>query len=137
MLSDDAPTEELKKRRNRFKWNPDFDELAKDAYVIIKARCRSGQRMDWSPVTQVFPVLAQNSVRQRMDGLTKDSQPTRAYLQRLEDAWYNLWMRYRGTPQLPDQNPENVTEFDLVAHMTFLRAHIDKPSLCVISGFIA
>ena len=72
-----------------------------------------------------------------MDGLTKDSQPTRAYLQRLEDAWYNLWVLHRGTPQLPDPNPKSVTDFDLVAHLTFLRAHIDKPSLCVISSGFA
>ena len=72
-----------------------------------------------------------------MDGLTRDSQPTRAYLQRLEDAWYNLWMRHRGTPQLPDPNPKSMTNFDLVAHMTFLRVHIDKPSLCVISSDFA
>jgi len=93
--------------------------------------------MDWSAVTQVFPVLAQNSVRQRMDGLTKDSQPMRAYLQRLEDAWYNLWTDHRGTPQLPDPNPKSVTDFDLIAHLTFLRAHIDKPSLCVLPSFFA
>jgi hypothetical protein len=81
---ENASAGESKKRRNRFKWNPDFDELAKDASIIIKARCRSGQRMDWSAVTQVFPVLGQNSVRQRMDNLTKDSPPTlKAYLQRL------------------------------------------------------
>jgi len=93
--------------------------------------------MDWSAVTQVFPVLAQNSVRQRMDGLTKDSQPTRAYLQRLEDAWYNLWTDHRETLQLPDPNPKSMTDFDLVAHLTFLRAHIDKPSLCVLLSFFA
>jgi transcription factor C subunit 3 len=132
---DNASIEESKKRRNRFKWNPDFDELAKDASVIIKARCRSGHRMDWSAITQAFPVLAPNSVRQRMDGLIKDSLPTKAYLQRLEDAWYNLWMRHRGTPQLPDPNLKSMTDFDLIAHLTFLRAHIDKPSLCVLSSF--
>ena len=90
--------------------------------------------MDWSPVTQVFPVLGQNSIRQRMDNLTKDSPPTKAYLQRLEDAWYDLWVRHRGTPQLPDPNPKSVTDFDLALHLTFLRAHIDKPSLCVTSS---
>ena len=79
-------------------------------------------------------MLAQNSVRQRMDGLTKDSPPTRAYLQRLEDAWYNLWIRHRGTPQLPDPNPKSMTDFDLGVHLTFLRAHVDKPSLCVLSS---
>ena len=61
----------------------------------------------------------------------------RAYLQRLEDAWYNLWMRHRGTPQLPDPNPKSVTDFDLVAHLMFLRAYIDKPSLYVFSDFLA
>lgn len=91
--------------------------------------------MDWSAVTQVFPVLAQNSVRQRLDNLMKDSQPTRVYLQRLEDAWYTLWKRHRGTPQLLDPNPKSITDFDLVAHLTFLRAHIDKPSLCALPRF--
>jgi oxalate---CoA ligase len=117
-----------KKRRGRFTWTRDYDELAKDASAIIKARCRTGQRMEWAAAEQAFPSLPRNSVRQRVDRLSKEPG-VEAYLRRLEDKWYELWIQHRGTQLLPDPEPSSVSGFDLVKHLKFLRAHVDKSSL--------
>jgi len=115
-------------RRHRFAWNPEYDELAQDAAVVIGSRCRSIGRMDWSSMTQLFPSLDSNGVRQRLMRLREDPA-LEAYLLRLENAWNNFWMQKRGTSILPDNNPENIFEFDLLGHVACLRRHIDKGSL--------
>ncbi|TFY76774.1 hypothetical protein EWM64_g7235, partial [Hericium alpestre] len=118
-------------RRHRFQWNREYDELARDACVIVRARCRGG-RKDWSALAQVFPGLLPNSVRQHFVQLTVGSE---TYLKRLEDRWYDLWLQHRGSEALPDPNPESPSDFDLAAHVEFLRRHIDKNALRV--GFVS
>ncbi|KAF9821815.1 hypothetical protein IEO21_00245 [Rhodonia placenta] len=120
-------------RRHRFQWTRDFDELARDAAAIIKARCRSKARTEYGVVEQIFPSIPRNSVRQRITHL-RETPGSEAYMQRLEDKWYELWIQHRGTPALPDDDPESPTNFDCVAHIKFLRKHIDKNALRV--GFL-
>ncbi|KAL6299663.1 hypothetical protein BKA93DRAFT_741989 [Sparassis latifolia] len=120
-------------RRTRFQWNRDFDELARDAFAVVRARCRNTGRLDLGAIVQVFPGVARNSVRQRIVHL-KDSPGAEAYQARLEDKWYNLWVQHRGSETLPDKDPGSTTNFDLVAHIKFLRKHVDKNALRV--GFV-
>ncbi|KAI0662526.1 hypothetical protein C8Q70DRAFT_908850 [Cubamyces menziesii] len=120
-------------RRHRFLWNRDYDELVRDASVIIKARCRNGTRLDWGALEQVFPAVPRNSVRQRLVHL-KETPGTETYLTRLEDKWYELWTQHRGTDILPDPDPESATNFDLATHIKFLRKHLDKNAIRV--GFV-
>ncbi|KAI0359061.1 hypothetical protein OH77DRAFT_1396288 [Trametes cingulata] len=120
-------------RRHRFLWNRDYDELVRDASVIIKARCRGGTRLDWGALEQVFPAVPRNSVRQRLVHL-KETPGTETYLSRLEDKWYELWVQHRGTDVLPDPDPESASNFDLATHVKFLRKHIDKNAIRV--GFV-
>lgn len=124
----DGTTERELARRNRFQWTRDYDELARDACAIIRARCRDGVRLDWSALEQVFPSVPRNSVRQRIVHL-RENPATDAYLTRLEDRWYQLWTQRRGTPILPDDDLRSPSNFDLVAHIKFLRDHIDKNAL--------
>ena len=63
--------------------------------------------------------------------LLRDQPGAEAYLKRLEDKWYEVWIKHRGTPELPDDDPDSTWNFDLAAHITFLRAHIDKNALYV------
>ncbi|KAG9102569.1 hypothetical protein FRC06_001763 [Ceratobasidium sp. 370] len=122
-----APAPESDIRRRRFPWNPEYDELARDAGAIIRVRCRS-KRMDWSALEQVFPGVQRNSVRQRISSL--EALPGASeYYRRLDDAWAVLWLQHRGSDALPDPNPDSVSNFDLPAHVTFLRAHVDKAAL--------
>lgn len=123
------PDEQKKQpRRHRFQWNPDFDELARDAAAIIRARCRNLSRLDWAAFEQVFPSVPRNTVRQRLSHI-KETPGNEAYLRRLEDTWYDLWIIHKGTPELPDDNDRSPSDFDLIKHIEFLRTHIDKHAL--------
>jgi transcription factor C subunit 3 len=115
-------------RRHRFQWKPEFDELARDASVIIRARCRDLPRPDWAGFQQVFPAVPRNTVRQRLVHI-KETPGNEAYLRRLEDVWYELWLKHRGSELLPDENPHSTSNFDLINHIRFLRTHVDKHAL--------
>ncbi|KAF9478011.1 hypothetical protein BDN70DRAFT_809556 [Pholiota conissans] len=125
-----GPDPPKKQRRHRFQWNSDFDELARDASAIIRARCRNLSRLDWAAFEQVFPSVPRNTVRQRLSHI-KETPGNEAYLRRLEDAWYDLWVTHKGTLDLPDDNDQSASDFDLIRHIEFLRAHIDKHALRV------
>ncbi|KAJ4476656.1 hypothetical protein J3R30DRAFT_3292589 [Lentinula aciculospora] len=132
---DDQPEENDNKprivnRRHRFAWNRDFEELARDAAAIIKARCRDAIRLDWGAFEQVFPAVPRNTVRQRVAHL-REVIGGDTYLNRLEDTWYDLWKQHRGSEHLPDDDPTSATNFDLRKHIEFLRKHIDKNALRV------
>ncbi|KXN81128.1 Transcription factor tau subunit sfc3 [Leucoagaricus sp. SymC.cos] len=123
-------------RRHRFQWTREYDELARDAAAIIKARCRAASRVDWAAFEQVFPAVPRNTVRQRLDRIRggPGNPGTEAYMNRLEEKWYELWVQHRGTPALPDENPQSTSKFDLAVHIDFLRKHIDKNALRVGYG---
>jgi hypothetical protein len=118
-------------RRQRFQWNKEFDDLALDASVIVRSRCRNLTRMEWGAVQQIFVNLPRNSVRQRVSSIRQD-QTVESYLSRLEDKWHELWLDDRGTNALPDHNPDSATDFPLLEHIKYLRDNIDKNALCVI-----
>ncbi|THH21010.1 hypothetical protein EW146_g465 [Bondarzewia mesenterica] len=129
--TEDEEQQETKSRprRHRFQWNREYDELARDASVVINARCRNA-RQDLSAFDQIFPGVPRNSVRQRV-GHMRDLPSMETYMKRLEDRWYSLWLQHRGTQLLPDPDPNNTSEFDLIKHIEFLRRHIDKNALRV------
>lgn len=126
-------TENKVLRRPRFHWTREFDELARDASAIIRARCRDGVKLDLSAFDQVFPAVPRNSVRQRIAHLRENSAQD-LYMKRLEDQWYAMWTQHRGTPHLPDDDPESPSKFDIMNHLEFLRRHVDKNALRV--GFV-
>ncbi|KAJ7693612.1 hypothetical protein B0H17DRAFT_1059213 [Mycena rosella] len=116
--------------RTRFHWNRDYDELAKDAFAIILSRCRTRGKVDYGAIKQAFPGVSKVSVRLHMKTIREEATMS-AYLSRLEDYWHALWMKYRGSALLPDEDPLSPTKFDLIAHIEFLRKHIDKNALRV------
>ncbi|KAG6885704.1 hypothetical protein C0993_010876 [Termitomyces sp. T159_Od127] len=117
-------------RRHRFQWNRDYEELARDASAIIRARCRNLPRLDWAAFEQVFPAVPRNTVRQRLAHI-RETPGNEAYLNRLEDRWYEIWIQHRGTPLLPDDDPMSANNFNLIKHIEFLRQHVDKNALRV------
>lgn len=50
-------------------------------------------------------------------------------MKRLEDQWYTIWLQYRGTSHLPDEDPISPSNFNLINHVEFLRKHVDKNAL--------
>ncbi|KAI0706049.1 hypothetical protein BC835DRAFT_1311874 [Cytidiella melzeri] len=121
------------RRRYRFTWTKEFEELARDSSAVIRARARDCKRLDWGALEQVFRAVPRNTVRQRIAQL-RDQPGAEAYFKRLEDKWFELWTKYRGTVELPDEDPASISNFDLAAHITFLREHVDKNALRV--GFV-
>ncbi|KAJ7275459.1 hypothetical protein B0H12DRAFT_1087414 [Mycena haematopus] len=128
-----APPTQNSGPRTRFHWNKDYDELAKDAFAIIHSRCRARGKLDYGAIKQVFPGVNRSNVRSHMKQVRESSPAMAAYLSRLEDHWHELWVKYRGTALLPDSDPLSL-QFDLVAHIEFLRKHINKNALRV--GFV-
>ncbi|KAI6169347.1 hypothetical protein EDD17DRAFT_1518170 [Pisolithus thermaeus] len=126
-------TETRSLRRQRFHWTREFDELARDASAIIRARCRDAGKLDLSAFDQVFPAVPRNSVRQRIAHL-RGNPAQDLYMKRLEDQWYTTWTQHRGSSHLPDDHPESPSNFDIVNHLEFLRKHVDKNALRV--GFV-
>lgn len=55
-----------------------------------------------------------------------------AYLERLSEVWYDIWIKHRGKPELPDDHPGSNTEFDLARHIEFLREKINKNHMSVL-----
>ena len=77
---------------------------------------------------QVFPAVPRNTVRQRLATI-RETPANEAYLRRLEDNWYYLWMKHKDTPLLPDDDDTSPSNFDLISHLEFLRANVDKNAL--------
>jgi hypothetical protein len=84
--------------------------------------------MDWTAMDQIFTATDRNTVRQRIAKYDATA-PGSAYLRRLEDAWQDVWIARRGTTELPDDNPDHPSDFDLPAHINYLRKHIDKRAM--------
>ncbi|KAF8604424.1 hypothetical protein BDV93DRAFT_522539 [Ceratobasidium sp. AG-I] len=122
-----APASDSDSRRRRFPWDPEYDELARDAGAVIRVRCRT-KRVDWTALQQVFPGVQRNRVRQRISTLG-DLPGAAGYYEQLDNAWAALWLKHRGSDQLPDPNLDSLSDFDLAAHITFLRQYIDKAAL--------
>lgn len=125
----EVPAAEFAVRRKRFNWKPEYDELLLDAAAVIRARSRYRKRsMEWAPVTQVFPAIHQNSCRLRYNSL-QEAAGSAMYMERLTDAWYDLWQAHFGTDYLPDKDPNALGGCDLVEHIEFLRKYIDKHAM--------
>lgn len=46
----------------------------------------------------------------------------KAFYERLIDVYVGLRAQHQGSSELPDPNPESMTEFDLKAHIAFLQS---------------
>ncbi|KIJ51348.1 hypothetical protein M422DRAFT_26765 [Sphaerobolus stellatus SS14] len=125
-----TPSAGESRRRQRFQWTAEYDELIRDISAIVRARCRTWHRVDWGAFDQLFPTLTRNVVRQRLNTL-KQEGGAESYLRALEDKWYELWQEHRGTPALPDEHAEHPSDFDAITHVEFLRKYIDKQALRV------
>jgi hypothetical protein len=114
-------------KRNRRFWSREDDETLLDCEAIISARtsASSTAKRTRAAFEQVLGTGSASKWRLRLQRLLE--HPSRpAYLAKLTDTWMSIWTQYRGTPELPDDNQESNTEFDLRAHLAFLREKIDK-----------
>ena len=117
-------------KRRRFQWTPRIDELLLDAEAIIRARSIGKGNRGRRALAQLedFEKIAYANIRVRLNRLLED--PGRnAYFQHLIGAWREMWIQHRGSAELPDANWESAEDFDLKAHLTYLRKHLVKGDL--------
>lgn len=131
-LQGEAPdvegTTTKRKNRSKRKWTIEDDELMLDSEAIIRARSRTNAYKGRAAMSQLYPRITASTFRMRIMKIA--SEPGKlAYLERLEQAWHELWLKHRGTEELPDENVESSVEFDLKAHIDYLRKHVDKRTL--------
>ncbi|RXK42604.1 hypothetical protein M231_00158 [Tremella mesenterica] len=115
--------------RRRKQWSNEDDENLLDAEAIIRARSRNlpGNK-GRQAVSQIFPDVGLQTFRSRLKKIF-ETAGKKPYFDRLEDAWYNVWQAHKGTPELPDPDPDSVVNFDLSAHIKFLRQKINKANI--------
>ncbi|WVQ97216.1 hypothetical protein IAU59_004326 [Kwoniella sp. CBS 9459] len=121
--------------RVKRKWTHQDDEDILDAEAIIRARGRASNYRGRTAMNQLELGVQVQTFLTRVRKITL--QPgKKAYLEKLEQAYHDLWMQHRGTDKLEDPNPDSPTDFDLKKHTQFLRDHVDKRSLRLLATYI-
>ncbi|SCV73019.1 BQ2448_6944 [Microbotryum intermedium] len=106
-------------------------DLLFDCVAILKARAAHLQRkLFFTPLAQVFPAPAYSKLRQIYVRRIETSPADSAYFDRLQASWAQTWLEHGG--DLPDPNPTDPVDFDLVAFVRFLRQHVDKRALAFL-----
>ncbi|WVF70857.1 hypothetical protein IAT40_005651 [Kwoniella sp. CBS 6097] len=121
--------------RVKRKWTHQDDEDILDAEAIIRARGRASNYRGRTAMHQLELGVQVQTFLTRVRKIT--AQPGKlAYLEKLEQAYYDLWQQHRGTEKLEDPNPDSPIDFDLKKHTQFLREHVDKRSLRLLATYI-
>lgn len=119
----------LRTTRNRRAWSTEDDDMLVDCEAIIRARSGQGNPSGRPAMLQIFPDVRLPAIWLRLKKVLTDQPGRQSYLERLTEAWSKLWHEKRGTEELPDEYPNSNTEFDLRAHLVYLRQNISKQSL--------
>ncbi|ODN84176.1 hypothetical protein L202_00178 [Cryptococcus amylolentus CBS 6039] len=119
-------------KRIRRKWSSEDDDLIIDGEAIIRARSRTNNYRGRACMTALLPDVSLQTLRNRLTHIV--SEPGMAtYLSRLEQAWYEIWMKHRGTEVLPDDNIHSSVDFDIKAHLEYFRKSVDKRNLKLLA----
>ena len=98
--------------------------------AIIRARWkgRATTKPGRKALDQIFPNVSTQVFLGRLTKLL--ARPGRqAYFDRLVDEFHELWLKHRGTSELPDEKIESPHEFDIKKHIAYLREHIQREEL--------
>lgn len=100
-----------------------------DCEAIIRSRAldRKGN-LGRNAMTQVITDIGLVAIHNHIKRLLA-SPGKQAYFERLVDAWHDIWIMYRGTDELPDPDPNSMTDFDLIKHLEFFRLKIVKSNV--------
>nr|ODO02333.1 hypothetical protein L204_01066 [Cryptococcus depauperatus CBS 7855] len=122
-----------RRTRSKRKWTAEDDDLMLDSEAVIRARSRTNGYRGRAAMSQLYPEIGPQTFRLRISKIT--SEPGKlAYLQRLEEAWSEIWHKHRGTEELPDENIDSSVDFNLKLHVDFLRATIDKRTIRLLAA---
>nr|CRX79294.1 hypothetical protein [Leucosporidium scottii] len=125
------PAPELKEngRLPRNFFTAEQDDLLLDAAAILRARAEYvGRRIVWTPLSQLFSEIPSSKMRHHFKRLTQ-SREEQTYHDRLVEGWHVEWEKKRGSPELPDEHPQDQLRFELADFVRCLRANVDKQAL--------
>lgn len=138
--SSTAPARARRTRRTSL-WTPAHQDLLRDAYVIVRDRLRAWRAWhasmgeapppdDWSALAQLASDEgdAWHTWRTRRKQLAT-SPREQVRLSLLERAWHAVARDGRQNGTLSDPAWPHPTQLDLMAHVHYLRAHVDAESL--------
>jgi hypothetical protein len=119
-------------RLSRTQFTAEQDELTLDATAILRVRAEYlGTGIKWAPLTILFRGMEASKLGTRSQRLTKKPEES-TYFENLQISWKAVWDQRKDTSELPDPNPESMTEFDIAAYVRCLRKYVDKQELFVV-----
>ncbi|WVQ85486.1 hypothetical protein IAT38_007651 [Cryptococcus sp. DSM 104549] len=121
------------RKRVRHKWTPEDDETILECEAIIRARSRGSNYFGRQATQRFYPEVGLQTLRTRLNKILEEPGQ-KGYLVALEKAWFKLWMERRHLPEFPDPDPTNCVDFDIEAHLVYLRQHIDREHLRTITA---
>jgi hypothetical protein len=108
--------------RRRRTWTEADDAKLLYAEAIIRARYKGngqGKRSGRHALARVFPDVSNQVALNRLKRLW-ERPGKRAFYEQLIETFLDLWRKHCGTAILPDDDPSNLSDFDINAHIKFL-----------------
>lgn len=106
------------RRRARYQWSAEDDELLIYSYVILRHRAPSRNMFRWTAIQQVFPTRKPETCRHRLTRMMTDT----VYMEQLETAT-TLWTRFfeEGIQrdEIENPNPREMVDFDILSFLTY------------------
>ncbi len=80
----------------------------------------------YGALDNVLPAVTSEKIRLRVKSLRAGTEAQSAYIDRLLVNWKEIAQELRGTEILPDPNPDDPVNFDLLHHVEVLRTKVRK-----------
>lgn len=113
--------------RKRLSWSAAEDELMVECEVIFRVRAgrRPGQpTKDRTALEKLMPHRSEHAIKDRVRKLVNGHEGLWQYLHEIEQSWRPIWLKLRGTKELPDPHPQDPADFDLQRHVDVFRQKV-------------
>lgn len=112
----------------RTKWTEEGDDLLRDYWVIMRARCALLEvANNWKVAEELFPNVNARALQSHFEVVANKPGESR-YLSELLKMWTAVWLPVRGSPLLPEAQPNSAAGFDVGYFLRYFRKTVDKPT---------
>lgn len=128
--------------RIRTHWTPQMEELARDAYVVIRHRKQSIPEDAINKGTldaawaKAFPGMMSYKIRRKVTDWMAENPANSEFMKRLAAEWEQIKLTL-SPEELPDPDPTSLENFDLLLHISVLRQNVKKNTLYVLHTLIS
>ena len=110
------------------KWTETTDDLLRDYWVVMRARCILLDVANyWKGAEELFPSSTARSLQNHFELLATKPREDR-YLAELLQMWTSVWLSIRGSPLVPEVRPQGAAGFDIAHFIVHFRKTVDKPT---------